>query len=201
LFRIAVLVSGSGSNLEAIIEGVEKEKLKCSIEIVISDREGTFAIERARKRGIKTYVLDRKVYGEELSNEVLRILSGKVDFIVLAGFLSILRGRIVEDFKNKIINIHPSLIPAFCGSGMYGIRVHERAIEYGVKFSGCSVHFVDEKTDAGPIIIQKIVAVYDYDTPKSLQERILKEEHKAICEAIEFILEGRIIIKGRRVML
>lgn len=200
MFKIAVLVSGGGSNLQAIIDGIEAGNINCSIEAVISDREGTFGIERAKKKGIPTYVIDRKTYGGELSNELFKIIKGKVDLIVLAGFLSILKGEIVSEFKNKIINIHPSLIPAFCGAGMHGIRVHERALEYGVKVSGCTVHFVDDGTDTGPIIIQRVVPVYDDDTPQTLQQRVLVEEHRALPQAIDLISKGKIRILGRKIM-
>ena len=200
MLKIALLISGSGSNLQAIIDNIESGYLNCSIEAVISDKKDAYGIERAKSKNIKTYIVDKKQYGDKLSDEIFKILQGKVDLIVLAGFLSILSGEILHSFKNKIINIHPSLIPAFCGEGMYGIKVHEKALEYGVKISGCSVHFVDEGTDSGPIIIQKVVQVYDNDTAKDLQLRVLHEEHKALSEAIKFISEGRIKIVGRKVL-
>lgn len=201
MHKIAVLISGGGSNLQSIIDNIETGYLKCSIEAVISDREGAYGIERAKAFGIKTYVLDRKLYGEKLSDEIYKILKDKVDLIVLAGFLSILKGALLREFKNRIINIHPSLIPSFCGKGMYGMKVHERAIEYGVKFSGCTVHFVDDDTDTGPIILQRVVPVYSFDTPKSLQERVLREEHRALPDAIRYIIEGAVTVKGRNVII
>jgi len=200
LLKIAVLISGSGSNLQAIIDNIESGYLKCSIKAVISDKKDVYGIDRAKSKNIETYVLDRKQYGTEISSEILRILEGKVDLIVLAGFLSILQGELLNQFKNKIINIHPSLIPSFCGGGMYGIKVHEKAIEYGVKVSGCTVHIVDEETDAGPIIIQKVVEVYSDDSPKDLQLRILAQEHIALSEAIKLISEKKIKIVGRKVL-
>ncbi|QCX33100.1 phosphoribosylglycinamide formyltransferase [Caloramator sp. E03] len=199
MFKIAVLISGSGSNLQALIDAVNYKKLNCSIECVISDRSGAFGIKRAQENNIKTYVLDKEEYKERLSDEILKIIDGKVDLIVLAGFLSILKGELLKKFKNKIINIHPSLIPSFCGSKMYGIKVHEAALEYGVKISGCTVHFVDEGTDTGPIILQRAVCVYENDTPKSLQERILKEEHRAIVDAVDLISKGLLRIDNRKV--
>lgn len=199
MFKIAVLISGSGSNLQALIDAVSEKKINCSIEYVISDRDGAFGIERAKNNNIKTYVLDRTYYKESLSDEILKIVDGRVDLIVLAGFLSILKGEILKRFKNKIINIHPSLIPSFCGPKMYGIKVHEAAIEYGVKISGCTVHFIDEGTDTGPIILQRAVCVYDNDTPKSLQQRILNEEHKAIVDAVDMISKGLVKIENRKV--
>lgn len=200
MLKIAVLVSGSGSNLQAIIDNIESGYLNCSIEAVISDKKDAYGIDRAKSKNIKTYILDRKQYGKNISDEILKILDGKVDLVVLAGFLSILQGELLHVFKNKIINIHPSLIPSFCGGGMYGIKVHEKAIEYGVKVSGCTVHFVDEGTDSGPIIIQKVVNVYCTDTASDLQLRILDQEHIALSEAIKYISEGIIKIKKRKVL-
>lgn len=199
MFKIAVLVSGSGSNLQSIIDSINSGKLSCEIEMVISDREGAYGLERAKQNNIKSYVVDRKLYKASLSDEILKLVKGRVDLIVLAGFLSILKGEIMEEFKNRIINIHPSLIPSFCGNGMHGINVHRSAIEYGVKFSGCTVHFVDEGTDTGPIILQMVVPVYDDDTPESLQKRILIEEHIALPMAIDIISRGNIKINGRKV--
>lgn len=201
MLKIAVLVSGSGSNLQSIIDSIECEELKCTIEMVISDREGIFGIERARQKGIKTYVLDKKTYGKEISKEILTLTQDKVDLIVLAGFLSILDSELISSFKNKIINIHPSLIPSFCGPGMYGIKVHENAIDYGVKFSGCTVHFVDEGTDTGAIICQKVVPVYPEDTAESLQKRVLVEEHRALPEVIKLISEARVKVEGRKITI
>ena len=200
MLKIAVLVSGSGSNLQAIIDSIESGYLNCSIEVVISDKKDAYGIDRAKSKNIKTYILDRKEYGANISGEILKILDRKVDLIVLAGFLSILQGELLCAFKNKIINIHPALIPSFCGGGMYGIKVHKKAIEYGVKVSGCTVHFVDEGTDSGPIIIQRVVDVYSTDTAIDLQLRVLEEEHKALPEAIKYISEGTIKIEGRKVL-
>lgn len=201
MLKIAVLVSGSGSNLQSIIDSIEAEELKCTIEMVISDKEGIFGIERAKQKGIQTYVLDKKIYGKEISKKILSLTKNKVDLIVLAGFLSILDSELICTFKNKIINIHPSLIPSFCGPRMYGIKVHERAVEYGVKFSGCTVHFVDEGTDTGAIIYQSVVPVYSEDTADTLQKRILLEEHKALPEVIKLISEGRVKVEGRKVTI
>lgn len=200
MFKVAVLVSGGGSNLQAIIDSIRDEKLNCKIEMVISDREDAYGLERARLNNIPAHTVDRKLYGSKTSDKIYELLKGKVDLIVLAGFLSILKGDIIAEFKNRIINIHPSLIPAFCGNGMHGINVHKSAIEYGVKFSGCTVHFVDEGTDTGPIILQKVVPVYDDDTPEMLQKRILVEEHKALPEAIRMIAEGKMRVCNRKVI-
>ncbi|MDP4145978.1 MAG: phosphoribosylglycinamide formyltransferase [Bacillota bacterium] len=201
MYKIAVLVSGSGSDLQSIIDAIDCGDLNCSIEAVISDKEGVYALERAQAKNIKTYAFNRKEYKDTISEEILKLLEGKVDLIVLAGFLSILKGELLKKFKHRIINIHPSLIPAFCGAGMYGLKVHEKAIEYGVKFSGCTVHFVDEGTDTGAIILQKVVPVLEKDTAKDLQARVLKEEHKALPEAVKLLAEGKIKIEDRKVTI
>jgi phosphoribosylglycinamide formyltransferase-1 len=201
LLKIAVLISGGGSNLQAIIDNIEAGSLKCSIEMVISDRAEALGIEKAKKKGIKTYVVDKKTYGTAVSKKILSLTEEKVDLIVLAGFLTILDKEFIQSFKNRVINIHPSLIPAFCGPGMFGIKVHQKAVDYGVKFSGCTVHFVDEGTDTGAIIYQRIVPVLPEDTAESLQKRILIEEHEALSQVIKFISEGKINIYGRRVCI
>jgi phosphoribosylglycinamide formyltransferase-1 len=144
---------------------------------------------RAEKNGIRNYVFDRKVLKGKLSDEILRFLRNNVDFMVLAGFLSILNGEILQEYKNRIINIHPSLIPAFCGKGMYGIKVHQSVISSGVKYSGCTVHYVDEGTDTGRIILQKIVKVNTSDTAETLAKKVLIKEHQAIVEALKMLTQ------------
>lgn len=202
MLNIAVLVSGGGTNLQSIIDSIKNGYLKdVNIKYVISDREGTYGIERARAHNIDTLVLDRKIYKKELSNKIYEVLKDKVDLIVLAGYLSIISSPLVDGFKEKIINIHPSLIPSFCGKGMYGIKVHEAAIDYGVKVSGCTVHFVDENTDTGAIIIQNVVNVKSDDTPEKLQKRILEEEHKALPLAIKLMSEHKLFIEDRKVII
>ena len=202
MFKIAVLVSGGGTNLGSIIDHIKSGDIKnVSIEYVISDTPDVYALERAKNNNIKTLVFDKKVYKDKVSDEVLKVLKDKVDLIVLAGFFSILKGDIIKTFKNKIINIHPSLIPSFCGKGAYGIHVHEKALQYGVKVSGCTVHFVDEGTDTGAIIIQKAVNVYAEDTPEELQMRIMEKEHEALPEAIKLISQGKVRVEGRKVFI
>ncbi|NLZ47819.1 MAG: phosphoribosylglycinamide formyltransferase [Clostridiales bacterium] len=201
MHKIAVLISGSGTNLQAIIDNVESGKLNCSIEYVISDKADVYGLKRAEEKGIKTYVLEKKVYKSKLSDAILEIVDNKVDFIVLAGFLSILQGEILEKFNNRIINVHPSLIPSFCGSGMYGIKVHESVIKSGVKVSGCTVHFVDKGTDTGPIILQKVVPVYFEDDAESLQKRVLEQEHIALPEALALIIQGKVSVVDKRVKI
>lgn len=202
MLNIAVLVSGGGTNLQSIIDGIKSGFLKdVNIKFVISDREGAYGIERAEKAGIETLVLDRKIYKKELSAKIFEQLQNRVDFIVLAGYLSIVAEPLISEFKDRIINIHPSLIPSFCGKGMYGLKVHEAAINYGVKFSGCTVHFVDENTDTGAIILQKVVEVKNDDTPEKLQKRILKEEHEALPLAIKLLSEGKVVVENRKVII
>lgn len=198
MLRIAVLVSGGGSNLQAIIDGVKDGSLDCEIKYVIADSEKAYGLERARVNGIEAISFDRKEYKREISNKILELIRDKVDLIVLAGYLSILDGEILKEFRNRIINIHPSLIPSFCGGGMYGIKVHEAAIKKGVKYSGCTVHFVNEEVDGGEILLQKVVPVLQEDTPKELQERILVEEHRILPEAIKLISEGKVKIENGR---
>jgi len=201
LLRIAVLVSGGGSNLQAIIDGVKDGSLDCEIKYVIADSEKAYGLERARINGIEAISFDRKEYKREISNKILELIKNKVDLIVLAGYLSILDGEILKEFRNRIINIHPSLIPSFCGGGMYGIKVHEAAIKKGIKYSGCTVHFVNEEVDGGEILLQKVVPVLEEDTPKDLQERILIEEHRILPEAIKLISEGKVKIENGRCYL
>lgn len=186
-----MLVSGSGTNLQAVIDYTKREDVHARVKFVISDRQGVFAIERARREGIDNEVIDRKVHKKNLSDKILEKVKD-CDLIVLAGFLSILSGDILKEFKNRIINVHPSLIPAFCGPNMYGRKVHQAALNRGVKISGCTVHIVDEGTDTGRVLVQKAVPVLEGDTPESLAERILSFEHQALCEAIEEFVKGRV---------
>ena len=201
MHKIAVLISGSGSNLQAIIDNIENGHLNCSIEFVISDKPDVYGLKRAEEKGIKTLVFDKKIYKSNLSDAILEVIDNKVDFIVLAGFLSILKGEILDKFNNRIINIHPSLIPSFCGAGMYGIRVHESVIKSGVKVSGCTVHFVDKGTDTGPVILQKVVPVYFEDDAQSLQKRVLEQEHIDLPEALNLLLQGRVSVIDNRVKI
>jgi len=198
LFKIAVLVSGGGTDLQSVIDAVENGYIDGKIEMVIGSREGIYALERAEKHNIDTFVVSRREYGEESSNKILELTKGKVDLIVLAGFLAILDGEILKEFDNKIINIHPSLIPSFCGPGMYGLKVHEAVIKSGVKFSGCTVHFVNSEVDGGAILLQEVVPVYFEDDADTLQKRILEKEHVILPKAIKLLSEERIkVINGR----
>ncbi|MCD6397008.1 MAG: phosphoribosylglycinamide formyltransferase [Spirochaetaceae bacterium] len=197
MFRIAVLISGTGSNLRSLIEAIEAGILKCEIVSVISDQPNAGGLKLAEEKGIETFFFS----GKTISDNIFEIVKENTDLIVCAGFLSILKGELMEEFHNRIINIHPALIPSFCGKGMYGIRVHQSAVNYGVKVSGCTVHFVEPGIDTGPIILQRTVDVLYTDTPEDLQKRILKEEHVAIVEAVKIISEGRIKINNRKVIL
>ncbi|MBK1813720.1 phosphoribosylglycinamide formyltransferase [Clostridium sp. YIM B02505] len=201
MFRIAVLVSGGGSNLGSIIDSIEAGYLNCSIEAVISDKKDAFALTRAKEKNISAYVVDKREFGSESSNRILELLRDKVDLVVLAGYLSILSGDLLRYFKDRIINIHPSLIPAFSGAGMYGIKVHQAAIKKGVRFSGCTVHFVNEEVDGGEILLQEVVEVHEEDEPKTLQERILVKEHEILPKAIKLISEGKVIIKDGKTFI
>ena len=195
MLKVAVLVSGGGSNLQSILDYGE-ETFK--VEMVIGSKEGIYGLERAKNAGIPSYVVSKKEYGNETSNKILELTKGKVDLIVLAGYLSILDGEILKEFKDRIINIHPSLIPSFCGDKMYGMHVHNAVRASGVRFTGCTVHFVNEEVDGGAIILQEVVPVYFEDTAEDIQKRVLVEEHKLLPKAIDLISRGKIeIIDGR----
>ena len=159
MLKVAVLVSGGGSNLQSILD-YEQDSFK--VEMVIGSKDGIYGLERAKNAGVTSYVVSRKEYGDEVSNKILELTKGKVDLIVLAGYLSILDGEILKVFKDRIVNIHPSLIPSFCGDKMYGMHVHNAVRASGVRFTGCTVHFVNEEVDGGAIILQEAVPVYFY---------------------------------------
>ena len=197
--RIGVLLSGRGSNFEAIAESVAAGRIpNAEIAIVISNREGAPGIEKAKARGLETRVLPSKgLQREEHDRQVVAVLKEKqVDLVCLAGYMRLLSPYFVAEYSNRILNIHPSLLPAFPG-----LEAQRQALEHGVKWSGCSVHFVDENLDAGPIIVQAVVPVRDDDTPETLAERILKEEHRIYSEAVRIVLEERYRIEGRRVLV
>ena len=174
MLKVAVLVSGGGSNLQSILD-YKQDSFK--VEMVIGSKDGIYGLERAKNAGVPSYVVSRKEYGDEVSNKILELTKGKVDLIVLAGYLSILDGEILKVFKDRIVNIHPSLIPSFCGDKMYGMHVHNAVRASGVRFTGCTVHFVNEEADAGPIIMQDTVKVMDDDDAKTLAKRVLAVEH------------------------
>ncbi len=191
MFRLAVLVSGNGSNLQQIIENIENQNLKnCKIEYVIADRE-CYAINRAIKHNIQNYMFDRNKYGDKLSNEINKVISNNVDYIVLAGYLSILSEKFIETWKDKIINIHPSLLPKYGGYGMYGMKVHNAVIANNEKESGCTVHFVDNGVDTGKILLQEKVDINENETPETLQKKVLEKEHILLIKSIKMLIGGQ----------
>jgi phosphoribosylglycinamide formyltransferase-1 len=200
--KIGVLISGSGTNLQSIIDNVEKGHIDGKITVVISNKADAYGLERAKKHNIKSVFVDQKDYedSESYNEAVLKELKNcGVELVVLAGYLKILSRHFIDTYKNRIINIHPSLIPSFCGKGYYGLKVHEEAVNYGVKVSGATVHFVDEEADSGPIIIQETVKVDYTDTPEKLQKKVLKIEHKILPLAVKLFCEGRLDVVGRKV--
>jgi phosphoribosylglycinamide formyltransferase 1 len=196
--RIGVLLSGRGSNFEALAESVAAGRIpNAGIAVVVSNREGAPGIDRAKARGIPTRVIPSKgLERETYDRQVVAVLNEhKVDLVCLAGYMRLLSPFFVAAFRGRILNIHPSLLPSFPG-----LESQRQALEYGVKFAGCTVHFVDENLDAGPIILQAVVPVTDNDTEASLSEKILREEHRIYSEAVRVVLEGRFKIEGRRVL-
>ncbi len=196
---LGVLVSGGGTNLQSIIDSIEEGKLDATIQVVISNVPGVRSVERARKHNIPAVVIDHENFAtrEDFDREVVSVLQNHhVDLVIMAGFMRILTPVLLRAFPLKIMNIHPALLPAF-----QGLHVQQKAFDYGVKFSGCTVHFADEGVDTGPIIVQAVVPVYDDDTAEMLQQRILKEEHRIYPQAIQLYAEGRIEVSGRKVRI
>lgn len=198
--KLAVLVSGRGSNLQAIIDNIEKGTLSAELAVVISDQADAYALERARKHNIPAVHVSAgglKGKRDEYDTLLVKELQKRnVELVCLGGFMRIITPTLIKAFPNRILNIHPSLLPAFPG-----LHVQKKAIDHGAKFSGCTVHFVDEGMDTGPIIIQAVVPVLDNDTEDSLSERILTQEHKIYSRAIQLYVEGRLTVKGRRVFV
>ena len=198
--RLAVLVSGRGSNLQAIIDTIESGDLSAELAVVISDQAGAYALERAEKHGIAAMHVSAKGYKgrrDEYDALLAEKLRGEnVELVCLAGFMRIITPTLIRAFPNRILNIHPSLLPAFPG-----LHVQKAALEHGVKFSGCTVHFVDEGMDTGPIIIQAVVPILNRDTEDTLSTRILKQEHVIYSRAIQLFAEGRLVVQGRRVVV
>lgn len=202
--KIGVLISGSGTNLQSLIDNVENGNIKGEIVVVISNKENAYGLERAKKNNIDAVYINQKNYDslDKFNNAIMEELkSREVDLVVLAGYLKILSDKFIKNYKNKIINIHPSLIPSFCGKGYYGIKVHEAAIEYGVKLSGATVHLVNEEADNGPIILQEAVEVEYDDTAETLQQKVLNIEHKLLPLAVKYLCEGKIEVDGRKVKI
>ena len=204
--RIAVLVSGGGTNLQALIDAEGRGELgEGKITLVLASKPGVFALERAAKAGIEGRVLARRDYGSiaDYSRALADTLTeAKIDLVVLAGFLTIIDEQVYEAFPNRIINVHPALIPSFCGKGFYGLHVHEAALAKGVKVSGATVHIVTPECDAGPIILQKAVEVKEGDTPETLQRRIMEEaEWKILPEAVRLFCEDKIAVRDNKVYI
>lgn len=197
--KLVVLVSGGGTNLQAVIDACRNKRIPAKIVGVISSKPGVYALERAKKAEIPSVIINN-ANGRERDNEILdAVKSFGGQAIILAGYMSIL-GKAVVD-KYKTVNVHPALIPSFCGKGYYGKRVHEAVINYGVKRSGATVHFVDEGTDTGPIIMQKCVEVKDDDTAETLAARVLKAEHEILVKSVACLCEGRLMVCERRVKI
>ncbi len=197
--KVAVLVSGGGTNLQALIDSIENGKIKSAeIACVISNKKDAYALKRAEKAGIPA-----KAICENFEDEALRFMEAcGAELVVLAGFLSIIGQKFLSAYKDKILNIHPSLIPSFCGKGYYGLHVHEKVLEYGVKLTGATVHLVSEEVDGGVILLQKAVAVLPTDTPETLQKRVMEEaEWQILPEAVEQMAAGKIEIRGRMAVL
>ena len=204
--RIGVLVSGGGTNLQALIDAEKKGELgQGTIALVIASKPGVYALERAAQNGIEGRVLARKEYDSiaDYSKALADTLEeAAIDLVVLAGFLTIIDEQVYERFPNRILNVHPALIPSFCGKGFYGLHVHEAALEKGVKVSGATVHIVTPECDAGPIVLQKAVNIKEDDTPETLQKRIMEEaEWKLLPEAVSLFCQGRLEVEGRTVII
>ena len=204
--RIAVLVSGGGTNLQALIDAQDRgDIINGRIAAVISSKPGAYALERAAKAGIPGYVAARKDYPDNRAMTVAlvdKLQELNIDLVVLAGFMVILTEEMVRAYPNAILNVHPALIPSFCGEGCYGLHVHERALEYGVKLSGATVHFVSEECDGGPIVLQKAVEVEQDDTPETLQRRIMEQAEWVILpKAVSLFCQGRLKVEGRTVRI
>ncbi|MEG1311887.1 MAG: phosphoribosylglycinamide formyltransferase [Romboutsia sp.] len=195
MLNIGVLVSGGGTNLQSIIDSTKLGEINGEIKVVISNKESVYALERARLNNIKAFY-------ETNEDEIINLLKeNNIDLVVLAGYLKIISPKFVEVFRDKIINIHPSLIPAFCGEGYYGEKVHQAVVDYGVKVTGATVHFVDEKADNGPIIMQETVTVNSSDDAKSVAKKVLQIEHKILSESLKLFCDHKLTIKGRSVFI
>lgn len=206
MLRVAVMVSGGGTNLQAIIDAVESGKItNTELAAVISNNKGAYALERAKKAGIRDIVVSPKDYEnrEDFNDALVEMVDSlKVDLIVLAGYLVVIPPAMIDKYENRIINIHPSLIPSFCGTGFYGLKVHEAALQRGVKVVGATVHFVDKGTDTGPILLQKAVVVEEGDTPKILQQRVMEQaEWILLPQAIDMIANGKVVVVDGRTVI
>ena len=195
MVKIGVLISGGGTNLQAVIDGCENKSINGEVRVVISNKENAYGLERARNYNIKAIC-------EKDENKIIEVLkANEIELVILAGYLKIVSPKLVNEYRNKIINIHPSLIPAFCGKGYYGEKVHQGVIDYGAKVTGATVHFVDEGADTGPIIMQKTVEVKQDDDIKKLAKRVLEVEHEILTKSISMFCESKLTVNGRRVYI
>lgn len=206
MLKLAVLVSGGGTNLQAIVDAIDSGTItNTRVSVVISNNKNAYALERAKKHGIEALCVSPKDYdSRDAFNEAFldKLNSYQADLVVLAGFLVVIPEQMIRQYQNRMINIHPSLIPAFCGTGFYGLKVHEGALKRGVKVTGATVHFVDEGTDTGPIILQKPVEVLDSDTPEILQRRVMEEaEWQILPKAIDLIANGKVSVVDGHVVI
>lgn len=202
--NIGVLISGGGTNLQSIIDNIENGNIKGDIKLILSNRQDAYGLIRGKKAGIETLFLDRNLFSsdEEYNAEIIREFKSRdIGLVVLAGYLKVLSKNFIEEFNMKIINIHPSLIPSFCGKGFYGKRVHKAVLDSGVKVTGATVHFVDEGTDTGPIILQDVVQVADEDNVDTLQAKVLKVEHRLLVKAVKLYCEDKIQVQGRKTIM
>ncbi|MFT9497798.1 phosphoribosylglycinamide formyltransferase [Anaerosolibacter sp.] len=202
--RIAVFISGGGTNLQSLIDHIEKSKINGKIALVISSRENAYGLIRAKAHNIEGMIIGKTNYPnmDERENRMIEVLEDKeIDLIVLAGYLSILGKRVVQKYKNRIINVHPALIPSFCGKGFHGEKVHQAVLDYGVKITGATVHFVDEGTDTGPIILQGVVEVHEEDSVEILGKKVLAVEHELLPKAVTLFAQGRLKVEGRKVRI
>ena len=193
MLKIAVFISGGGTDLQSVIDAVENKSINGKIVLVISNRKNAFGLERAKKAGIETAVVRKD---DELIVKMLK--EREVDLVVLAGYLAILTDVLIDAYPNKIINIHPSLIPSFCGPGYYGMHVHEKVLARGVKVTGATVHFVNKEVDGGPIILQAACNLDDLDVPEDIQARVLEIEHRIMPKAVALYCDGKIVIENER---
>lgn len=195
--NICVFISGGGTNLENIIERCNTGFINGDVKLVVSDKESAYGLTRAKNHGIKTFIYMKKKDPNSEINLLKELAENNIDLIILGGYLSIVEKSVINKYRNKIINIHPSLIPSFCGKGYYGIKVHEAVVKRGVKITGATVHFVDEGTDTGPIVMQKTVEVSDDDTPETLQRKVLEIEYEILSEVARLIsIDGIYVDNG-----
>lgn len=204
MMNVAVFISGGGTNLQAIINAVKENKINGKIKLVFSNRKNAYGLIRAQNESIDTFYLNRKKFfsSEEYDERILEELERKnIDLIILAGYLNILSSKLVSNYSNRIINIHPSLIPSFCGDGFYGENVHKAVIKSGVKFTGATTHFVDENVDTGAIILQDVVPVYINDDFETVAKRVLEIEHKILVKTVKAFCDNKIVFKDNRAFI